>query len=167
MKIHREGPVPPAMGRRLTKGNRHLVAGGRPETVGEESGHVQGDDSDRNVASPATGNDDEQQLLAPLREQVSREGPVKAAEALGVSYRTAMRAIETNTLTRRMEAALTRRQLESGGAPIGGAMKPRSLLRGVSGGEISENVLRSDDAALEGAFHSRNVRVLPCEKDSL
>lgn len=41
MKIRREEDVPPEKGRRLTKGNRQLVAGDRPGTVGEESGHVQ------------------------------------------------------------------------------------------------------------------------------
>lgn len=60
-------------------------------------------------------NDEEQQLLALLRELVSREGPVKVSKALGVSYRTVTRAIETNTLTGRMEDALKRRQLEAGG----------------------------------------------------
>ena len=123
MKTHREGPVPPEMGRRLTKGNRQLAAGGSPETVGEGSGHVHRDDRERSAASPAIGNDDEQQLLALLRELVSREGPVKAAEALGVTYRTVMRAVETNTLTRRMEDALKRRQLESGGAVAEPAMR--------------------------------------------
>ena len=34
-----------------------------------------------------------------------------------MTYRTAMRAIETDTLTMRMEDALRRRQLKSGGAP--------------------------------------------------
>ena len=77
---------------------------------------MHGDDHDRGVASPANGHDDEQQLLALLRALVRREGPVKAAEALGVTYRTVTRAIETNTLTGRMEDALKRRQLEAGGS---------------------------------------------------
>ena len=116
MKIRREGPVPPEMGRRLTKGNRQSLAGGRPETVAGESGHVPSDDRARSLTSPEAGNDDARQLLASLRELVDREGPVKAAAALGVTYRTVMRAIDTNTLTRRMEDALKRRHLESGGA---------------------------------------------------
>lgn len=81
------------------------------------------DDPDRSAASPATGNDDEQQLLASLRELVSREGPVKASEALGVSFRTVARAIETNTLTGRMEDALKRRQLEAGGVASEAVMR--------------------------------------------
>ena len=116
MKIRDEGRVPAGTGSRLTKGNRQSVADSRPGTVGEESGHVQRDDTSRMVASPASRNDDEWQLVASLRELVSLEGPVKAAEALGVGYRTVMRAIETKTLTKRMEDALKLRQLEAGGA---------------------------------------------------
>ncbi|MXX33477.1 MAG: hypothetical protein F4X03_03655 [Dehalococcoidia bacterium] len=56
---------------------------------------MQRDDASRSVMSPVRGSDDERQLLASLRELVTREGPVKAAEALGVGYRTVMRAIET------------------------------------------------------------------------
>ena len=116
MKIHREGPVPPEKGRRLTKGNREMGASARPETGGEETGQVHDDDLDRHGTSSAIRNDDEQQLLTLLRGLVGRDGPVKAAETLGVTYRTVARAIETNTLTGRMEDALKRRQLEAGGA---------------------------------------------------
>ena len=55
-------------------------------------------------------------MLASLRELVSRERPVKASEALGVTYRTVVSAIETNTLTGRMEGVLKLRQLETGGS---------------------------------------------------
>ena len=116
MKIPSKGHVPPQEGRRLTKGNREVGANARPLTVGKETGHVHGDDHGSGVTGPATGDADGQQLLALLRELVSREGPVKAAEALGVTYRTVTRAIDTNTLTGRMEDALKRRQLEAGGA---------------------------------------------------
>ncbi len=54
-------------------------------------------------------------MLASLRELVDRFGPVKGAEVLGVAYRTVTRAIETNTLTGRMEDALKLRQLKDGG----------------------------------------------------
>ena len=93
-----------------------MGAKARPETGRDKTGQVHDDDLDRGGTSPAIGNDDEQQLLTSLRGLVRREGPVKAAETLGVTYRTVTRAIETNTLTGRMEDALKRRQLEAGGA---------------------------------------------------
>ena len=128
MKIQREGPVPPEKGRRLTKGNREMGVGARPETGREETGQVHDDDLDRGGTSSAIRNDDEQQLLASLRSLVRREGPVKAAETLGVTYRTVTRAIETNTLTGRMEDALKRRQLEAGGAVAEPVMRRLDVL---------------------------------------
>ena len=116
MKIQRVGRVPPGKERTLTKGNRELVAGGRPETVGEEATHVNTEGQGAGAPSQASPGDDERQLLASLRDLVDRVGPVKAAEALGVTYRTVTRAIETNTLTRRMEDALKLRRFEAGGA---------------------------------------------------
>lgn len=79
---------------------------------------MRADDHKGGARSAASGNRDEQQLLALLRDLVDREGPVKAAEGLGVTYRTVMRAIETRTLTGRMEDALKRLQLEAGGAVV-------------------------------------------------
>ena len=61
--MHREGPVPPEKGRRLTKGNRATGAKARPETGGEETGQVHDDDLDGDGTRPAIGNDDEQPLL--------------------------------------------------------------------------------------------------------
>ncbi len=116
MKIQRAGPVPPGNEGALTKGNRELVARARPETGGEETSRVHDDDHDGGGKNAALGNHDEQQLLGSLRELVDRVGPVKAAEALGVTYRTVARAIETNTLTRRMEDALKLRRFEAEGA---------------------------------------------------
>ena len=116
MKIQGVGPVPPGNEGTLTKGNRELVAGGRPETVGEETTDGNTEGRGAGAASRTSPGDDERQLLASLRELVDRVGPVKAAEALGVTYRTVTRAIETNTLTRRMEDALKLRRFEAGGA---------------------------------------------------
>ena len=118
MKIHREGRIPGQEKRRLTKGNREPGASAWPETGGEETGQVHGDDHEGGARSAGSGNTDEQQLLALLRDLVDREGSVKAAEGLGVTYRTVMRAIETRTLTGRMEDALKRLQLEAGGAVV-------------------------------------------------
>ena len=116
MKIQREGPVPAGKEGTLTKGNRESGVNARPETGGEGTGHMHDDDQGDGGTNVVLGKDDERQLLASLRELVDRVGPVKAAEALGVTYRTVTRAIETNTLTRRMEDALKLRRLETGGA---------------------------------------------------
>ena len=116
MEIQGVGPVPPGNEGTLTKGNRELVAGGRPETVGGETTHVYTEGRGAGATSQTFPGDNERQLLASLRELVDRVGPVKAAEALGVTYRTVTRAIETNTLTRRMEDALKLRRFETGGA---------------------------------------------------
>ena len=116
MKIQGVGPVPAGKEGTLTKGNRQLVAGGRPETVGEETTDVNTEGRGAGATSRTSPGDDERRLLASLREMVDSVGPVKAADALGVTYRTVTRAIETNTLTRRMEDALKLRQFEAGGA---------------------------------------------------
>ena len=58
-------------------------------------------------AAAADGRDD-QRLRAVLEQVVEAEGRMKAAEALGVGYRTLVRAQESGVLTRRMRAALER-----------------------------------------------------------
>ena len=50
-------------------------------------------------------------LLALLDDLVLAEGRLKAAQALGVNYRTLVSAVESNRLSRRMRDALERRQL--------------------------------------------------------
>ena len=63
-----------------------------------------------------------EQLVAVLREVAQRMGKVKAAEALGVSYRTLARAVESGRLTGRMADALERHLSEvkvSEKAPVG------------------------------------------------
>ena len=51
----------------------------------------------------------EMRLKALLRDMIDAEDGVKAAEALGVSYRTVSRAVESGRLTARMSAALEQR----------------------------------------------------------
>ena len=51
------------------------------------------------------------QLLALLDDLVHAEGRLKAAQALGVNYRTLVRVVESGQLSRRMRDALERRQL--------------------------------------------------------
>ena len=55
-------------------------------------------------------------LRALLRDLVSDEGRVRAAELLGVSYRTLVRAVESDELSGRMSDALERHLLLGGGS---------------------------------------------------
>ena len=58
----------------------------------------------------------EMRLKALLRDMIDAEGGAKAAETLGVSYRTVSRAVESGRLTARMSAALERHLLLGGGS---------------------------------------------------
>ena len=55
-------------------------------------------------------------LMALLRDMIDTEGGEKAAQALGVSYRTVSRTIESDRLTGRMSAVLERHLLLGGGS---------------------------------------------------
>ena len=58
----------------------------------------------------------ETRLMALLRDMIDAEDGAKAAEALGVSYRTVARAVESGRLTARMSAALETHLLLGGGS---------------------------------------------------
>ena len=108
--------------RELTKGNRK----GRPEKAripaGSREGaeHVDGQEHlHADERSPEHLR--HERLVALLRDVAETRGKVKAAEALGVSYRTLARAVESGRLTGRMADALERHLLEvegSGTAPV-------------------------------------------------
>lgn len=55
-------------------------------------------------------------LMALLHDMIDAEDGAKAAQALGVSYRTVSRAVETGRLTERMTAALELHLLRGGGS---------------------------------------------------
>ena len=57
-----------------------------------------------------------ERLVALLRDVAETRGKVKAAEALGVSFRTLARAVESGRLTGRMADALERHLLEVEGS---------------------------------------------------
>ena len=62
-----------------------------------------------------------ERLVASLRDMVATESRAKVAEALGVSYRTLVRAVDSGRLTARMADALERHLLEvegSAAAPV-------------------------------------------------
>ncbi len=104
--------------RELTKGNRK----GGPEKAGIPAGTREGD-------QPANGQADlhaeesrspehlrHERLVALLRDVAKDKGKVKAAEALGVSFRTLARAVESGRLTGRMADALERHLREVQGS---------------------------------------------------
>ena len=55
-------------------------------------------------------------LMALLHDMIDAEDGARAAQALGVSYRTVSRAVESGRLTERMTAALERHLLRGGGS---------------------------------------------------
>ena len=101
--------------RELTKGNRK----GRPEKARipaetrEGSEPVTGREPPRADASRSAEHLRHERLVAMLRDVAERRGKVKAAEALGVSYRTLARAVESGRLTGRMADALERHLLDA------------------------------------------------------
>ena len=96
--------------RELTKGNRD----GGPEQAGipagtqEETGQVNGQEQLATGESKSPEQLRHERLVALLREVAESRGKVKAAEALGVSFRTLARAVESGRLTGRMADALER-----------------------------------------------------------
>ena len=96
--------------RELTKGNRE----GGPEKAGIPAGTREGTGQVNGQEQLATGDSKSpeqlrhERLVALLREVAETRGKVKAAEALGVSFRTLARAVESGRLTGRMADALER-----------------------------------------------------------
>ena len=101
---------------------------GGPGAVGQglrEMRQVGSDGLATQGANEQSGHPPNERLLKLLRELVAREGRVKAAETLGVNFRTLQQAVDTGVLSARMEDALKRRLLEEGGAD--GAQTGRRL----------------------------------------
>ena len=104
--------------RELTKGNRK----GRPEKAGIPAGTSRGTEQVNGQEHPPAGESKSpeqlrhERLVALLREVAKTRGKVKAAEALGVSFRTLARAVESGRLTGRMADALERHLREVKGS---------------------------------------------------
>ena len=89
-------------------------------------------------------------LMALLRDMIDAEGGEKAAQALGVSYRTVSRTIESDRLTGRMSAVLERHLLLGGGSAAAQQQKSiKALEKRV--GELEEG-LGSGLEELRGVF---------------
>ncbi len=104
--------------RELTRGNRK----GGPEQPRFPAGTREGDQpvNGREHLRDEGGKSPEhlrhERLVALLRDVAKDKGKVKAAEALGVSFRTLARAVESGRLTRRMADALERHLREVQGS---------------------------------------------------
>ena len=104
--------------RQLTNGNPK--DGVRAETTPAEvpTGPEQANGRER-LSTDGGGSKERQRherLVASLREMVETRGRATVAEALGVSYRTLVRAVDSGRLTARMADALERHLLEMEGA---------------------------------------------------
>ena len=89
-------------------------------------------------------------LMALLRDMIDAEGGEKAAQALGVSYRTVSRTIESDRLTGRMSAVLERHLLLGGSSAAAQQQKSiKALEKRV--GELEEG-LGSGLEELRGVF---------------
>lgn len=126
------------------------------------------DGSKRPARSPSVDNLRHLRLLALLRDLVESNGRVKAAEILGVSYRTLARAANAGRLTRRMADALENHLLrEVGPSAKEWDSRAAELEKGVEalGREVSvvKETLRSEMDALRtdfgGALESVEQRI--------
>ena len=109
--------------RRLTKGNRENGSerGKVPAGTREEVDLGHGQEHLREDGSRSPEHLRHERLGALLRDVAERMGKVNAAQALGVSYRTLARAVESGRLTGRMADALERHLSEvkaSAPAPV-------------------------------------------------
>ena len=84
----------------------------------------------------------EMRLMALLRDVVSEQGKVRAAETLGISYRTLSRAENTGRLTPRLADALESHLVRGGGTA---AAQQRRQMR-----ELTDRVVRLEGALVEG-----------------
>lgn len=109
----------------MTKGNRK----GGPQKAGIPVGTSPGAGQVNGREQPTAGESKSpeqlrhERLVALLREVAETRGKVAAAEALGVSFRTLARAVESGRLTGRMADALERHLREVRG-PVTPAPKP-------------------------------------------
>ena len=89
----------------------------------------------------------EVRLLGLLRDVVAEQGKVKAAETLGVSFRTLSRVEETGQLTPRLADALESHLVQGGGTAA--AQQRRQV------GELTDRVALLEGALLEGLAELR------------
>ena len=94
------------------------------------------------ASSRSVANLREVRLLALLRDVVAEHGKVKAAETLGVSFRTLSRVEDMGRLTPRLADALESHLVQGGGTAA--AQQRRQVA------ELAERVARVEQALVEG-----------------
>ena len=97
----------------------------------------------------------EMRLKALLMDMIGAADGKKAAQALGVSYRTVSRAIESGRLTERMRAALERHLLLGGGAAAAAPAAGEGGVSGEAGGHAGEGAARRPRSRRGGGQGSR------------
>ena len=153
--------------RELTKGNRK----GGPEKARIPAGtpggaeHVNGQEHLHADESRSPEHLRHERLVAMLRDVAEDRGKVKAAETLGVSYRTLARAVESGRLTGRMADALERHLLEVEGSATAPARQKQA--DGLEGrveqleGDVAKLRARVDTMqAVVGALQEDQARTL-------
>ena len=147
--------------RELTKGNRKGRPGKARIPAGTREGaeHVDGQEHlHADERSPEHLR--HERLVAMLRDVAETRGKVKAAEALGVSYRTLARAVESGRLTGRMADALERHLLEVEGS----ATAPARQKQG-EGPEARVEQLEGDVAKLRARVDTMQAVVGALQED--
>lgn len=153
--------------RELTKGNRK----GGPEQAGIPAGTREGTEPINGQEQPAAGESKSpeqlrhERLVALLREVAESMGKVKAAEALGVSFRTLARAVESGRLTGRMADALERhlREVKGSAKAVMGPRQAGGLEERVAELEVEMAELRTRVRAIQavaGAVQEDHARTL-------
>ena len=95
-------------------------------------------------------------LMALLRDVVAEQGKVKAAETLGVSFRTLSRAEDTGRLTPRLADALESHLVQGGGTA---AAQQRRQMR-----ELADRVARLERALVDGLEELRKEQARAWEQ---
>ena len=108
------------------------------------------------VSSRSVDNLRELRLLGLLRDVVEEHGKVKAAETLGVSFRTLSRAEDTGRLTPRLADALESHLVQGGG--MAAAQQRRQV------GELGDRVVALEGALREGLTELRKEQARTWEQ---
>ncbi len=98
----------------------------------------------------------ELRLMALLRDVVAEQGKVKAADTLGVSFRTLSRAEDTGRLTPRLADALESHLVQGGGTAA--AQQRRRL------GELADRVALLERALVDGLEELRHEQARAWEQ---
>ena len=151
--------------RQLTNGNPRNGVGAEKTPAEVPPGPEHANGREHLSTDGSKSQERHERLVALLREMVETESRAKVAEALGVSYRTLVRAVDSGRLTARMADALERHLLEvKGSAKAAGGQKQAGGLQGrveQLEGELAELRTRVGTIqAVAGAVQEDQARTL-------